>query len=106
MRQRHSAFYVVHHDGLCVRSVVAARGAVTHVPHGDVSFAESCKIFGREHVVHQPDVFIRRKNAVVVDDDAAGFLPAMLKREQAVIGGARHVAGGGGINAEYAAFFS
>ena len=103
MSERHVAFQMIDDDGLRVFSAAHARRGIAHVPDRKLAFAEFFEHVGFEHVVHKPFVFITRKHAVAVDDDAAGFLPAVLQREQRVIRRRCDRLRFGRKNAEYAA---
>ena len=57
-----------------------------------------------EHLVDKPDILMRRKHAVLVDNDAAALLPAVLERVETVVNGRRYILVSAGVDAEYAAF--
>ena len=106
MRQGHSALDMVDHDRLRVAAVIASGRAVTHMSDRHIALAEAFQDLRRKHVVDQSGVFIRLKQSVIIDNDAARFLPAVLQRKQSVISGARHIGSFRGKYAEHTAFFS
>ena len=105
VRKRHTAFDVVDHHRLRVLGRVAAGGAVTDVTDGHLPVAERFERVFFKHVVDESRAFVAMNHAVVVDGDAAAFLPAVLERKQRVIGAGGNVSGFVAVNAEHAAFF-
>ena len=79
MRQRHTPLLVVHFNGLAVVPVVFAGGAVTRVRHRHGARRERSDAGRREHVSHQPQILLRKKESVVVHNDPAALLAAVLQ---------------------------
>ena len=61
MRQRHTSFYMVDHDGLCIETAAGTGGAVPHMSHGDVSLAQTLQHISGKYVIYQPYIFIIMK---------------------------------------------
>ena len=104
--QCNSSLDMIDHNGLCVVAVIGTGGAVADMPDGNLTASETVENIRSKNVVDKTDVLVGGKGALVIDDNAAGFLPAVLKCEQSVIGGACKVGSFRGINSEYTAFFS
>ena len=85
--------------------VVAAGGAVAHVPHGDVALAQSGQPLRREHLVHQAHVPVGGEQAVVIDHDAGALLSPVLQGVEGVVGQRGHIGGFRGVDPEHTAFF-
>jgi hypothetical protein len=71
----------------------------------DIAVPDFMKLFTGENVMHKPLVLVVRKHALVIHDNSAGFLTAVLKRIQAKVSLHRNIGGYIGINAENAALF-
>ncbi len=104
VRERHGALEMVDDERLRIRALAAARGAVADVAERKLASAERVKLLGGEHVTHQARVTVVRKHPVVVHNDAAGLLAAMLQRVQPVIAVARNISGVRADDAEDTAF--
>ena len=106
VRQCHMPFDMVYNDRLRVDAVVRSGCAVADVSDRHLPLAKRFEHFRCKNIVDKPGIFVRAEDAVVVDDNAAAFLTAVLKGEQPIIDCARQIGGIWRINAEYAAFFS
>ena len=104
VRERHPALLVVDLDRLTVCAVRAARRAVARVRNCHRRFRKRSERLFRKHFGHQSDVLMRYKHTIVVYDNAAAFLPAMLQGIQTVVAQMRTVCRAVGKHAEYAAF--
>ena len=105
MRESHAALHMVDDDRLGVVAVIASGRAVAHMADSDAAGAECVEPLRREYIVDEAHILIRGEQSVIVDDDAAGLLPAVLQRKQSVVRHARHIVIIGAENAKYAAFF-
>ena len=65
-------------NGLAVRQIGAAGGAVAGVGNRHFPRGELLHDTAREHLAHQPQTLMAVKNAVVIDDNAAALLPTVL----------------------------
>ena len=106
MRKRHISFDVIDNDGLRIVSAVRTCRTVAYMTDGNHALAEAVEYLRGEHVVHQSRIFIASKNPVVVYDNTAGFLTAVLERKQPVIRGVRDIGFFVRIYPENTAFFS
>ena len=106
MRESHASLYMVDDDRLRVRSSSASGRAVANVTDRHRAHAELRHRLRGKNVVHKPDILIRSEYAVVVHDNAAAFLPAVLEREESVICGGCDIGYLRTDHAENAAFFS
>ena len=104
VRHRHCALDVSDLYRLTVRPRAAAGRAVPDMPDSYRALAERRQCLMIEHLVDKPDILMRREHAVLVDDDAAALLPAVLEGVETVIDGRRYILIASGVNAEYAAF--
>ena len=55
------------------------------MPDGHVPLRQAGERVGRKDLADESDVLVGAENAVVVDDDAAAFLPAVLQGVQTVV---------------------
>ena len=102
---RHRALVVIDDDGLSVSPSGRPGRAVAHMAERHVALPQPLERIRREYVVYDPRILMRRENPVVVDDDPAGLLPAVLQGEKPVIGDVGDILRLGAVNAENAAFF-
>ena len=93
VRQRHAALDMIHDDRLRVAAVIAACCAVAHMSDRHIPLAKLCQDLRGKHIVDQSGIFIGLKDAVIVDHNPTGLLPAMLQGEQSVIGSACYIRG-------------
>ena len=69
------------------------------------SARQSGKRFMGKHLAHETEILVGTKQPVVIDNNAAAFLPAVLQRVQSVVGKRRNVCFFRCKNAEHAALF-
>ena len=70
---------------LAVRTVGSAGGAVTHMSYGYASRRHLGEGILGKYLVYKSYILIRIKNAVIVNDDTAALLAAVLQCIQSVI---------------------
>ena len=78
VRERHPPFLVVDDDRLAVAPAGRAGRAVARMRHRHSPFRERRKDRLGEHLAYKPQILVRREQPIVVDDDAAAFLPSVL----------------------------
>ena len=105
MGQGQLSLQVVDLKGLTVGKVGAAGGAVAGVGNRQLPRGKPLHHVAGKHLAHQAQPFMAGEHAVVVDDDSAALLPAVLQGVQAVIGQTRHILLALAVDAEHAAFF-
>ena len=106
MGERHFTLDVVNNNGLSVAAVVGACCAVADMADRNAALAEPFNNFRRENVVNKACILIRRKNAVIVHNNSAGLLAAVLQGKKSVVNSVCNAVRFGRIHAENAAFFS
>ncbi|MPN36629.1 hypothetical protein SDC9_184139 [bioreactor metagenome] len=89
--QRHAALDVPHHQRLRVGAAAGAGGGVAAMPHCHFASAQRLQFTGAKHLVHKANVFMQGKHPVVVDRNAAAFLPAVLQCIQTIVTQRGHV---------------
>ena len=75
------------------------------MPDSHCPFGEPPQNLPGKNIVHCAQVPVGRKNAVVIDDNAAAFLPPVLEGVESVIRKSRKVGTLGAVHTEHAAFF-
>ena len=65
-------------NGLAVRQIGAAGGAVAGVGNRHLPRGKLLHDAAREHLAHQPQTLMAVKNTVVIDNNAAALLPTVL----------------------------
>ena len=101
----HAALLVVHLDGLAVAPVVSAGGAIARVGDRHRTAGKVLESLPREHLADKTDILVGAEHTVVVDNDAAALLSAMLQRVKPVVTGRRHIGHLRRDHAEYTALF-
>ena len=95
---------MLHDDRLAVGAVVRFGAAVTGVAYRHLTHRQLFNHFRRENLADQADIAVFVEQAVIVDNDAAALLTAMLQRIEAVVGNLRRFHALGAVDAENAAF--
>ena len=103
--QCHRAFLMVNQQRLGIGTAVHPRCTVAAVTDRHRSLVDFAQRVAREHLRHQSVVLVRLHHAIIVDDNAAALLTAVLQgiqrmirlRDDALVGGIR------AVNAEHAA---
>ena len=105
VRQRHFPLLMIDLNRLAVSAAGTAGRAVAHMADGHIPLRQTRKRIGRKDFADQPDVLMRGKNTIVVDDNAAALLPTVLQGIQAVIYGVSDIRFMRAHYPEHAAFF-
>ena len=79
--ERHFALLVIDLHRLTVAPLTAAGRAVARVPDRGGAVRKAAEHLRREHMLHKPEILVRREHAVIVDRDACALLTAVLQRE-------------------------
>ena len=103
VRQRQPPLAVVDLNGLTVGAVGAACRAVADVPHAQPPGGQAAQDILAENLIDKSQVLVGDEHAVVIDHNAAAFLPPVLERIQPVVNQSCNVGLPGGVHAEHAA---
>jgi hypothetical protein len=90
--ESHTAFTVIYFNRLAVVAAVSARGAVSYMPHRYSARRQTGKHIGSEYFSDKTRILVRGKQSVVIDNNTAAFLTAVLKRVKSVAGKRRYIA--------------
>ena len=105
VRDRHAPLAMVYHNGLRVAALAPARGAIAHMAYRNVAMPEPRKCIRVEHLVDKSVVLMIAEQPVIVYNDAAALLPAMLQRIKCIISKGSYICPLLRIYAEHAALF-
>ena len=85
------ALHVVDHNGLAVRSVGCAGGAVAHMGNGHGSRRKFFHHIPGEHLANLPQISVGGEHSIIVYNDAAALLPPVLQGVQPIVSEVRHI---------------
>ncbi len=105
MRQCQPALDMVNYNRLCVQPVPCSCRTIAGMAQRHIPLAKLRHNLRRKYIVYQTVILMVMEQPIIIDYNAAAFLPSVLQSEQAVISCCRHSSFAFPINAEYTAFF-